>query len=376
MKLEKLGNIATIKTGKYDVNHSTPDGEYVFYTCAFGQFKSPTYSFEGPAIILPGNGANVGEVFYYDGKFEAYQRTYVVQNFKADPNYIYAYFKAQWKNSLRNKQFGSATNYIRLNNLTDFTIALPSLPDQLHISNLLSKAENLISQRKESIRLLDEFLKSTFTKMFGNPVTNVNGLKIEKLKEFIVFLTSGGRGWNKYYSDNGGRFIRSYDVQMNYLSNDDAVYVNPPNNQEAKRTLVKPKDILLTVTGSKIGRATMVPLDFGIGYVSQHVAIIRVKDINPLYLSYYLSDNNCGQYIIGKNQYGQTKPGLNFKQIENFEIIIPPTELQTQFAQIVEKTKALKIQYQQSLQELENLYGSLSQRAFRGELTINKALSV
>ena len=131
MKFEKLGNIATIKTGKYDVNHSTPDGEYVFYTCAYGQFKSPTYSFEGPSIILPGNGANVGEVFFYDGKFEAYQRTYVVQNFKADPNYIYAYFKAEWKKSLRNKQFGSATNYIRLNNLTDFSIPLPSLPDQL-----------------------------------------------------------------------------------------------------------------------------------------------------------------------------------------------------------------------------------------------------
>ena len=184
MEFEKLGNIATVKTGKYDVNHSTPDGAYVFYTCAFGQFKSPTYSFEGPAIILPGNGANVGEVFFYNGKFEAYQRTYVVQNFKADPNYIYAYFKSQWKNSLRNKQFGSATNYIRLNNLTDFTIPIPPLPDQLHIANLLSKAENLIAQRKESIRLLDEFLKSTFLEMFGDPVRNEKGWKIDSLKNY------------------------------------------------------------------------------------------------------------------------------------------------------------------------------------------------
>jgi type I restriction enzyme S subunit len=155
---------------------------------------------------------------------------------------------------------------------------------------------------------------------------------------------------------------------MNYISNEDAAFVTPPNNQEANRTKVQDLDILLTITGSKIGRVAMVPKHFGTAYVSQHVAIIRTRDINPLYLSYYLSDINCGQYLIQKSFYGQTKPGLNFKQIENFEILIPPIALQTKFAQIVEKTETLKTQYQQSLRELENLYGSLSQKAFRGEL--------
>ena len=207
--------------------------------------------------------------------------------------------------------------------------------------------------------------------MFGNPVTNVKKLRIEKLSHFISFLTSGGRGWNKYYSESGDRFIRSFDVQMNSISNEDAVFVKPPNNQEAKRTQVKANDVLLTVTGSKIGRAAMIPSDFGIGYVSQHVAIIRTKNILPLYLSYYLADTNCGQYLIGKNQYGQTKPGLNFKQIENFEIISPPIELQHKFAELVEKAEAQKENCKTSLVELENLYGSLSQRAFKGELELS-----
>jgi len=74
----KLGEVAEIKTGKKDVNYSTPTGEYPFYTCAAEQFKSPGYSFDTEAIILPGNGANVGKVFYFSGKFEAYQRTYVI----------------------------------------------------------------------------------------------------------------------------------------------------------------------------------------------------------------------------------------------------------------------------------------------------------
>ncbi|MFM7853182.1 MAG: restriction endonuclease subunit S, partial [Flammeovirgaceae bacterium] len=97
----------------------------------------------------------------------------------------------------------------------------------------------------------------------------------------------------------------------------------------------------------------------------------RLSD-QVLTITYYLSDSNCGQYLIQKSFYGQTKPGLNFKQIENFEILIPPIELQTRFVQIVEKKRALKTQYQQSLQELENLYGSLSQKAFKGELAVKQ----
>ncbi|MFT3737999.1 MAG: restriction endonuclease subunit S [Breznakibacter sp.] len=267
---------------------------------------------------------------------------------------------------------GAIQSAISNSGIEKILVPVPDFDDQLHIANLLSKAENLIAQRKESIRLLDEFLKSTFSDIFDNPVKNRKGFEIVRFKELITFLTSGGRGWGEYYCAIGERFIRSLDVQMNYISNVDAAFVNPPNNQEANRTKVRDLDILLTITGSKIGRVAMVPINFGTAYVSQHVAIIRTQNVNPLYLSYYLSDINCGQYLIQKSFYGQTKPGLNFKQIENFEIVLPPIELQIQFAQIVEKTEVLKTQYQQSLQELENLYGSLSQKAFRGELIQNK----
>ena len=77
-----LNEICSIKTGKRDANHSVLDGQYPFFTCADKPIKSPTYSFDGDSIILPGNGANVGLVLYYSGKFEAYQRTYVLSEFK------------------------------------------------------------------------------------------------------------------------------------------------------------------------------------------------------------------------------------------------------------------------------------------------------
>nr|WP_303649882.1 restriction endonuclease subunit S [Desulfobotulus pelophilus] len=159
---------------------------------------------------------------------------------------------------------------------------------------------------------------------------------------------------------------------MNAIGSDDIVYVTPPNNKETERTRVIQGDVLLTITGSKIGRVCSVPQDFEEAYISQHVAIIRTKGINPVYLSFYLSMPACGQRIITKQQYGQAKPGLNLTQIQNFEIITPDIDLQNQFAAIVEKVEGLKSRYQQSLTDLETLYAALTQKAFKGELDLSR----
>ena len=159
---------------------------------------------------------------------------------------------------------------------------------------------------------------------------------------------------------------------MNTIGADHVVYVTPPNNKETERTRVLPGDVLLTITGSKIGRVCSVPKNFEEAYISQHVAIIRTKGINPVYLSFYLSMPACGQRIIAKQQYGQAKPGLNLTQIQNFQILDADLTIQNHFAHIVEKIESLKSRYQQSLTDLENLYGALSQQAFKGELNLSR----
>jgi len=267
---------------------------------------------------------------------------------------------------------GSAQLNFGPSHLQKIQVPLPPLDDQIRIATVLTQAEKLIAKRKESIKALDELLKSTFLTMFGDPVRNEKGFQIKKLVIFIKHLTSGGRGWAKYYSKTGIRFIRSLDVKMNSIQNEDIVFVTPPKNQEAERTRVKPGDVLLTITGSKIGRVSFVPNGFEEAYISQHVAIIRTTKINPVYLSFYLSMPNAGQRLIKKEQYGQAKPGLNLSQIRNFLILIPPSELQTKFSLFVDKVEFLKAKYNRSLTEMENLYGSLSQRAFKGELDLSR----
>lgn len=139
----KAKEILNVITGKKDANYGKSDGQYLFYTCANIPIKSPTYSFEGKNLILPGNGANVGLTIYSEEKFEAYQRTYVV-NSKYDENvinlkFIYYYFVGFWNDYNKNKMYGSAIPYIKLGNLQDFEINIPPIEEQQRIVDKLEQ---------------------------------------------------------------------------------------------------------------------------------------------------------------------------------------------------------------------------------------------
>jgi type I restriction enzyme S subunit len=374
MKFERLGNIAEIKTGKYDVNHSTNDGQYTFYTCAMGQFKSPTFSFQGTAIILPGNGANVGQVFFSEGnKFEAYQRTYVIQNIKANPNYVYYYFKVFWKRSLKNSQYGSATNYIRMDNITDFEIPLPSLSEQIQIANILSKAETLIEQRKKSIDLLDEFLKSTFLEMFGDPVTNDKGWEKAIVKDLLHMpSTSGHYVPKEQYSSNGVEMVHMSDLFYNVVPRGKLKRVLISEREIEKYRLTE-FDLLIarrSLTFEGAAKACLIPKSQEpLVFESSMIRLSpNLNKVLPLYLFYYLNNDRAKSKYVLKHITKSTISGINQTNLNKIEVTVPPIELQTQFATMVTKTEALKEQYRRSLLELENLYGALSQKAFKGEL--------
>jgi type I restriction enzyme S subunit len=137
-----------------------------------------------------------------------------------------------------------------------------------------------------------------------------------------------------------------------------------------KRFKPQRNDVLVT-KGGTTGFAKVVDFDFPF-CIWVHIAAIRPsKKIIPIYLEHYIN-SDYGYYQTQKNTKGAANRDLGLKKIAKIEIPLPPLELQNQFAQIIEKTEALKTQYYQSLQELENLYGSLSQKAFRGELNIKK----
>lgn len=137
----RLGDVVKISTGNKDANHSSVEGKYDFFTCSMVPIKSNTFSYAGECLILPGNGANVGLVIYYDGQFEAYQRTYVLEKisnliiFK----YLFYVMNLNWKSYNDDKLFGSAIPYIKLGNLLEYPFPLPPLTEQEKIVEIIEQ---------------------------------------------------------------------------------------------------------------------------------------------------------------------------------------------------------------------------------------------
>lgn len=247
-------------------------------------------------------------------------------------------------------------------------IPLPPLAEQRRIAAILDYADTVRRKRRDALSHLSRLEQAIFYDRFRRNENWTIGS--EPLGNFVKFVTSGGRGWAKYYAEQGTRFIRSLDVQMGYISDNEPVYVEAPDSAEARRTLISPRDVLLTITGSRIGRVACVPDDFPSAHISQHVALIRLdqSQVSPDFAAFFLSLPNGGQLQIAKSQYGQTKPGLNFEQIRRFQIPLPKVSEQSQFLRSLEKLRETESLGLAHLQHSENLFASLQHRAFGGEL--------
>jgi type I restriction enzyme S subunit len=163
---KKLGSLCEITTGKLDANAMVKDGQYRFYTCAKEYYKIDDYAFDTDALIVSGNGANVGYIHHYQGKFNAYQRTYVLDSFT--DNIVFVKFVLDGylhKRIMKEKNEGN-TPYIVMGTLTDMKINLPSFSEQTKISNFLSSIDNKIEQVGKQLDESKQFKKALLQQMF------------------------------------------------------------------------------------------------------------------------------------------------------------------------------------------------------------------
>lgn len=150
----KLGEFADITTGKLDANAMKPDGEYDFYTSGVKKYHIDWAAFEGPAITIAGNGATVGYMHLADGKFNAYQRTYVLTGILADRRYLFSEIGNRLPAKIQEEARMGNIPYIVLNMLTELDISLPTNSDEQHqIGTIFDQLDNLITlhQREPSI---------------------------------------------------------------------------------------------------------------------------------------------------------------------------------------------------------------------------------
>ncbi|MFO0387955.1 MAG: restriction endonuclease subunit S [bacterium] len=261
--------------------------------------------------------------------------------------------------------------------LAEIEIPLPSLDDQIRIAHLLGKVEGLIAQRKQHLQQLDDLLKSVFLEMFGDPVRNEKSWVVKPLQSVTSKIGSGATptGGNEAYKSEGISLIRSMNVHDGKFVYKDLAFIDEVQANKLKNVVVEEHDVLLNITGASVCRCAIVPKAILPARVNQHVAIIRPKtgELNPKYLAAMFISNSYKTFLLKIARInGATREALTKDQLEKLGICKPPIELQNQFATIVEKTDAIKSSYQQSLTDLESLYGALSQQAFKGELDLSR----
>ncbi|VTY02529.1 Putative type-1 restriction enzyme specificity protein MG438 [Prevotella melaninogenica] len=157
----KLGDICQITTGKLDANAQVDNGVYPFFTCAEHPFKIDSFAFDTEALLISGNGANLGYINYYNGKFNAYQRTYVLDLFSENIQYIKWVLKVLLPKRIAIEKSSSNTPYILLSTLSDLMLPIPSKENQYHIAELMQSLERKLSSQitlNGSYNILKQYL--------------------------------------------------------------------------------------------------------------------------------------------------------------------------------------------------------------------------
>jgi len=252
-------------------------------------------------------------------------------------------------------------------------IPLPPLDQQKKIAAILDAADAYRQKTKALITKYDELTQSLFLELFGDPVRNPKGWEVSFLKQITTKIGSGAtpRGGKQAYKKEGVSLIRSMNVYDNMFKYKNLAFIDEEQAAKLKNVIVEKGDVLFNITGASICRSSVVPNDVLPARVNQHVSILRpIKSIiTSKFLSRFLISKNVKTKLLGVGSGGgAVMEAITKEQLQNIEVIVPPLDIQNQFADSVQAIETQKAQAQASLAQAEDLFNSLLQRAFKGEL--------
>ncbi|WP_418787903.1 restriction endonuclease subunit S [Leyella stercorea] len=361
---EKIGNICNITTGKLDANAANEDGLYPFFTCSRIPLSINTYAYDCECILIAGNGDL--NVKYYNGKFNAYQRTYILQ-LKNDVNgvemrYIFAFFNL-YIEELRRKSIGGIIKYIKLGDLTNALLPLPDITTQLSIVSELDKINELIRLKKEQLKDYNNLAQSIFYEMFGDPVENEKGWEVKKIGE-IGSVERGAGISKKDFAEDGLPCIHYGQLHTILGARTKKHYTSIPHNLLPKYKVAHTGDLVMAITsedveGSCKSTAWLGNYDVIVG---SDAAILHHEQ-DGTFLSYYTMTK---AFYNEKAKYakGFKVTHISTKEIEKISVFLPPLPLQHLFAQRIEQIEHQKSEVAKAITDLETLLASRMQHWF------------
>lgn len=330
---------------------------------------------------------------FTDNELIASSEWIIIRNNHIDENYLMYCFQSKYfREFMLSNVSGVGGSLMRAQPkyVQTYPVPLPPLSEQQCIVERIEELFAKLDEAKERLQeVADSFavrkaaiLHKAFTGELTEQWRRENGVSDEsweekKGEEFFEYVTSGSRGWAKYYSDKGSIFVRMGNLNHGTIELDfsDIQYVELPDQVEGQRSKLQKNDILISITAD-VGMIGLVREDMD-AYINQHVALARPKDnLYAEFLAWYFV-SDVGLKQMQNKQRGATKIGLGLQDIRNIILKIPTLPEQHEIVRLIDALLARERSAQQATEQvlasIELMKKSILARAFRGELGTNKA---
>jgi type I restriction enzyme, S subunit len=380
----KLKELASLKTGKLDSNAANTEGKYPFFTCSQETYYIDDYAFDTTAILLGGNNAaGIFPLKFYSGKFNCYQRTYVIEPISEKCSLKFLYYSLYLKlDFLRSLSIGATTKFLTKRVLDDLEIYLPDFLIQQKIAAILSRYDDLIENNLKQIKLLEEMAQITYQEWFvrlkfpnhentpmdeetGLPIgwseetitsisfINANSLSTKTAPETIKYIDIASAGTGFYSEPQLFSFAEAPSRARRKLNFGDTIFSTVRPNQKTY-SLILDDPLLVASTGF----AVLTP---------------KIEDTFPFV---YLSVAN--QNFVDKTVAvagGAAYPAINQNDFEKIKIIKPDDELIKQFSAKMINNFLVKSALTKQNQLLKEARDILLPRLMTGKITVGADLS-
>jgi type I restriction enzyme S subunit len=285
---------------------------------------------------------------------------------------FFAYVIQTKIDEMKHRVHGSTMKHITKGLFLSLKIPLPPLETQRRIVEILERADALRRKRQEADEKTSQILQAAFVKMFGDPVRNEMGWDTDIIDNHTSIKVTKGSTPTTYgykWEDEGVLFLRSECITPDEVSLTGSMYISQEAHDSMKRSKVFPGDILIRITG-EVGISAIFPEYLKEANINQHIAIVRLEEncsLDPLFLMNQLNTQDFRNHFVSITR-GVTHPHLSLQQIRETKIIVPPLELQQQFARLVERVETMRERQTKSKEQINEMFQGLMQKAFRGEL--------
>lgn len=356
----RLGDVCDRGTSNLKQSDITDtSGEYPVYGASGLIGTVSFYHQKLPYVAVVKDGAGIGRTTLHPAESSVIgTMQYLLPKADILPEYLYYVVKHM---HLEKYYTGATIPHIYFKDYKSEEFNLESLEKQHIIVDMLEKIESVIEARQNELKRLDDLIKSRFVEMFGDPITNTKGWKIEKAEKHIDLL-SGFPFDSSQYTQYGVKICGGLIIMPQRIDWNSCKYWS--STKDLEEYTLQEKDIVMALDRPWISegfKIAMVDADELPALLIQRTARIRAIDINQYYLMHCFA---LGGFDIHCNVTGSLVPHISAKDIRSFPIMLPPIELQKKFAVFVEQIDKSKVAVQKSLDETQLLFDSLMQKYF------------